>query len=216
LGFHQAHDQKALSENIMIPDGLSAADVLQGLTELAENGEVRVRTPNRWILARYLQSSSARSSSAPSGGEADAVDETLRAAYGTVVRAEPTPMSLEPEGPGAPWRLSELWRELMAYYAATQRADPRGRICQFPDRHGTAWHLVSFAGDWWRNARLDFPLAGLAEGFREALLKRPERSCAIGYPLTIIFCRHIVLISFIKIISSDFYTVMHTVRKRRS
>ncbi len=160
--------------------------MLQGLTELAENGEVRVRTPNRWILARYLQSSSARSSSAPSGGEADAVDETLRAAYGTVVRAEPTPMSLEPEGPGAPWRLSELWRELMAYYAATQRADPRGRICQFPDRHGTAWHLVSFAGDWWRNARLDFPLAGLAEGFREALLKRPERSCAIGYPLTII------------------------------
>jgi len=32
---------------------------------------------------------------------------------------------------------------------------------------------------------------------------------------SIISCRHITLILFKKIISLDFYTVMHTVRKRR-
>ncbi len=50
--------------------------------------------------------------------------------------------------------------------------------------------------------------------------RNPRRNYAISavspHSHSIVYCRHIALISFIKIISSDLYTVMHTVRNRHS
>jgi len=46
------------------------------------------------------------------------------------------------------------WSWLLAYYAATQRHDPRGRIEELADRQGKTWSLVQTSGRWWSGAEL--------------------------------------------------------------
>lgn len=164
----------------------SAADILQGLNELSGNGEIRIGAGDRWVLTRFLETGRGTKEGRPAPGPEEPTGRVLRAAFGTVTRIDEREPGVDDGGGGPVWPLSSYRRELLAYYAATQRTDPRGRVSQFPDRHGIAWHLVTFVGEWWRNARLLFPLTNLEEGFREALLKRTERTCAVGYPLSLV------------------------------
>ncbi|MDV7142020.1 AAA domain-containing protein [Tropicimonas sp. TH_r6] len=81
--------------------------------------------------------------------------------------------------------------DLLRYYKAALQSDPRGALTQAPDRHTTAFQLVSGAGD-------PFPadedvgivrvqLDHLPDSFREAIARRDanERALAVGWPIEI-------------------------------
>lgn len=167
----------------------SAADILQALNELSGNGEIRMIRGKRWLLSRFADSAAPQGIARDFNTTEQSAGETvtLRAVRGQCSQLEVDIANPLPEasGPGA-MVLSDLWRELMSYYAATQRSDPRGKILQLASNHGTSWQMLSTAGDWWSNALIRVPLEGLPEAFREALVKRSERTCAIGYPLTLL------------------------------
>jgi very-short-patch-repair endonuclease len=167
----------------------SAADILQALNELSGNGEIRITPGNRWILSRFNGVPNSKGINDGFGTSEQSINEAplLRAVRGRFSRMEVDVVSLLPEAsaPNA-LALSGIWRELMAYYAATQRSDPRGKILQLASNHGTSWQMLSTTGDWWSNALVRVPLEDLPEAFREALVKRAERICAIGYPLTLL------------------------------
>lgn len=78
------------------------------------------------------------------------------------------------------------WDTLLAYYAATQRQDPRGRIVEFPDRHGTGWLLFQAPGRWWRDAELRISTATMPGETPEALSRRRVRTAALGWPLAVL------------------------------
>jgi very-short-patch-repair endonuclease len=167
----------------------SAADILQALNELSGNGEIRITTGRRWLLSRFTDVAAPQGITGDFGAAEQAAGAAaiLRAVRGQCSRLEVDTASPLPEasGPGA-MALSGVWRELMAYYAATQRSDPRGKILQLASNHGTSWQMLATTGDWWSNALIRVSLEDLPEAFREALVKRPERTCAIGYPLTLL------------------------------
>jgi very-short-patch-repair endonuclease len=77
------------------------------------------------------------------------------------------------------------WRKLLAYYAATQRVDPRGRVDERADQHSVSWQLFRADGSWWDAGELYFALEALPSAFREALMRRPEAVCGVGYPITV-------------------------------
>jgi AAA domain len=58
-------------------------------------------------------------------------------------------------------------------------------VTQFPDLHGEAWQLFSIHGRWWKDAVLRFAMDDLAPGLREALSRRKEAVCALGYPVSL-------------------------------
>ncbi|WP_237155420.1 hypothetical protein [Oryzibacter oryziterrae] len=136
----------------------SAADLLQGLNELSGNGEVRIGPGNLWVLTRFLTPGKDGKPETPSPVFSEGSSRVLRSVFGTVSRVEADEAEDDVGESSAAWPLSSYRQELLAYYAATQRTDPRGRISQLADRHGTAWHLVSFVGDWWHSSRLTFPI----------------------------------------------------------
>lgn len=167
----------------------SAADILQALNELSGNGEIRIISGDRWVLSRFNGGPDPKGGNGSPGLPGRASDDApvLRAVRGQYSRMEPETVSPLPEASASSaMPLSGIWRELLAYYAATQRSDPRGKILQLASNHGTSWQMVSAAGDWWSNALVRVPLENLPETFREALVKRPERTGAIGYPLTLL------------------------------
>ncbi|MBT9373356.1 AAA domain-containing protein [Rhizobium sp. CSW-27] len=167
----------------------SAADILQALNELSGNGEICIIPGNRWLLSRFNDVPDSKGVSGSIGMSGHFIDDAplLRAVRGQYSRVEVDVVSslAEASATGA-MALSGIWRELMTYYAATQRSDPRGKILQLASNHGTSWQMLSTTGDWWSNALVRVPLEDLPEAFREALVKRPERTCAIGYPLTLL------------------------------
>ena len=75
------------------------------------------------------------------------------------------------------------WRALLRYYAATQRQDPRGRVDERADQHAVSWQLFCADGNWWRQGELHCLLEALPDTFREALMRRPETVCSVGYPV---------------------------------
>ena len=75
------------------------------------------------------------------------------------------------------------WRALLRYYAATQRQDPRGRVDERADQHAVSWQLFCADGNWWRQGELHCLLDVLPDTFREALMRRPEMVCSVGYPV---------------------------------
>lgn len=167
----------------------SAADILQALNELSGNGEIRITPGKRWLLSRFNDAAMPEGINGGFDTSKQSIGEAplLRAVRGQYSRMEVDLVSslAEASAPGA-MALSGIWRELMAYYAATQRSDPRGKILQLASNHGTSWQMLSTTGDWWSNAIIRVPLDDLPEAFREALVKRTERTCAIGYPLTLL------------------------------
>jgi hypothetical protein len=76
------------------------------------------------------------------------------------------------------------WQALLRYYAATQRQDPRGKVDERADQHAISWQLFCADGNWWRQGELHCVLNALPDTFREALMRRPETVCSVGYPVS--------------------------------
>lgn len=157
-----------------------ASDLLNALTDLLDRGEI-AQQGGRWRSVAKEPVPTAKQAPmrrplAPPGSVLRAVPATLRAVAPAPDPgdAEATDMTSLPE-----------WSALLAYYAATQRQDPRGRIARFADGHGMGWQLVSTRGPWWDNTELSIPTSALPEGFREALSRRTVRVAALGWPVSI-------------------------------
>ena len=173
----------------------TAEDILDSLGLLIETGEVAAAGLGRWRAVAFQRNSTAQSGfSSPTS---DPKQPTLRAAPATVVRRAPlqnAPLPDLPHGAAA----DGDWRALLRYYAATQRQDPRGRVDQRADQHAMSWQLFRTDGAWWRDADLQLPLGTLPATFREALMRRPESVCSIGYPVA--FYRQIDVPSYIPVL----------------
>lgn len=80
---------------------------------------------------------------------------------------------------------------LLKYYRAALQSDPRGALTQADDRHGTAYQLLSGAGDFFPEAGetgfIHVKLDHLPDSFREALTRRESNdpALAVGWPLAI-------------------------------
>ena len=172
----------------------NATDILQSFNELSTNGEVTTTPEQRWILTRFMASFVRGSAAGISNSEQqDNGDRTrLMAVPAICERIEDQENNDDPfasigeRANLGTLKLSNLWKPLLSYYAATQRSDPRGKIRQLEIGHGTSWQMFSTIGDWWAKSKLLFRADSLPETFREALTRRPERTCAVGYPLTVI------------------------------
>ena len=166
---------------------LRPEDILQTLAMLADTGVAGISASGRWRLAQFERPPLGRSADASiftSPGPTHAV--TLRAvtalaaphAAGDVTglaQSDPTPED-------AP-RADTDWRKLLAYYAATQRLDPRGAVDERADRHGLSWQLFRADGRWWDAGELRFAAHALPPDFRESLSRRPGKACSLGYPI---------------------------------
>lgn len=168
---------------------IDASGLLHAFNELSANGEAIVKADGRWHLRRFTNVQGVGTLGEARGGPSDvkrliAVPLTcgLRP-VGDIEDEEVLEVSTVPRGT---MDLAGQWKSLMGYYAATQRSDPRGKISQFTERHGTAFQLFTTVGEWWSGAPLSINVTSLPEGFREALVRRKENSCAIGYPLALI------------------------------
>ncbi len=172
----------------------TAADILQSLNVLSGNGEVGIVADGRWLLSRFLStgpgSGASPSPVGPSERDKPLGHDVLRAVRGHVLTqsSQADASDAITEGGGSSdssWSLDRHWRSLLSYYAATQRADPRGKVTQFTDRHGESWQLFTVPGRWWRDAVLRFSMDDLPAGLLEALFRRKETICALGYPVSL-------------------------------
>jgi very-short-patch-repair endonuclease/uncharacterized membrane protein len=162
---------------------VSSSELLAGLGSLAQRGEI-IRDPyGRWQVSRPP-----RTSILPSNEDArfhrpsnldvlTAVDATCH--LGMDSSQTVTTLDLDETA-----SLPE-WGELLGYYAATQRKDPRGQIEVFADRHGSVWQLFRAIGTWWLGASLRISMELLPAPFVETLSKRKISSAAIGWPISL-------------------------------
>lgn len=162
---------------------MDASDLLHGLTRLSEQGEVVQEPSGRWILTEFTMGSAPRIVADLGAGNRSAGDtgDTLWACRARLV---PSPTSEVDSGGEETAHLPE-WPQLLEYYAATQRTDPRGRIEEFKDRHGQNWNLFQASGRWWEPSDLRFSAAELPPSFTEGFARRKIRSAALGWPISI-------------------------------
>lgn len=161
---------------------ISAEDILAALKVLTEGGEALRTTSGRWQAVGLVRiAGTPKASSNGDSSPPDGIESLLAVRF----RHEDQPPAEDLGNLEEGKRADADWRALLRYYAATQRSDPRGSVIEYPDRHGLAWQLVWGNGNWWApRRRLVVPLSACPETFREAVHKRPEKVCTIGYPLT--------------------------------
>lgn len=160
---------------------LTAADILNSLKDLSDGGEARLTSVGRWQAVAMARASGTATRPSRSGSPPHGDAEPVLAVR---FRHEEQPPGDEFGSAEDGKRADADWRALLRYYAATQRSDPRGSVVEYPDRHGQAWQLIWGSGDWWApRRRLIVPLSACPETFREAVHKRPEKVCTVGYPL---------------------------------
>jgi very-short-patch-repair endonuclease len=165
---------------------LSASELLSGLGDLANRGEV-IRDPQgRWQVSRPQ---AGRRDGSPVRQEVPAVTGGISADILLAVDAtwypprrseDELPLSLAESTASLP-----DWRSLLGYYAATQRKDPRGKIEAFADRHGSVWQLLQLSGTWWKEASIRISTERLPGPLVEALSRRKLSSPAIGWPVSV-------------------------------
>lgn len=163
----------------------SIDDILQSLGALTENGEVAMTEPGRWriVVSRRLVGTAAPGAPAvqvPVGGTP--AQPVLSAVITTIVKPQQVqaPSLGDAEGNES---ADADWQALLRYYAATQRQDPRGKVDERADQHAVSWQLFCADGNWWKQGELHCPLDALPVTFREALMRRPEAVCSVGYPV---------------------------------
>lgn len=160
-----------------------ASDILDGLKGLTLQGECHRDPTGRWISSKFKFSDPTTKASGTHAGGSDSVSsEVLYAAPARTLSIATRPFSDQDFGPMQMVALPP-WPALLAYYAATQRQDPRGRIVEYSDRHGYAWQLFRTSGHWWTDAEIHLDMSSLPETFREALTRRSVRSAAVGWPI---------------------------------
>jgi hypothetical protein len=166
-----------------------ADEILQTLDALAKTGVIKLSEGRRWRLASFSKPNAGTPGIASSVNPGSAPRaKILRAISASILRrprlADAAP--LLDERPVTGFELADLdWRKLVAYYAATQRLDTRGRVDERADRHGLSWQLFRANGCWWEECSLSFSTDILPPTFREALMRRPAAACSIGYPVSL-------------------------------
>ena len=159
------------------------SSILAALTALADRGEI-YRERGRWMASGREPAQAKAGANAGGHGGSPASAEVLRAVRMVVQRAPAGsgPPDLDASVPGIP-----AWRPLLAYYAATQRQDPRGSVERFPDQHEFGWQLFDCAGAWWEAALLTVSVDQLPPTFRQALAMIGRTgSAAVGWPMTVV------------------------------
>jgi hypothetical protein len=150
----------------------TAAEILQSLNMLSGSGEAAIIASGRWKLAKFLNADLSLVANQTNSGRGGAMQApgTLFAVAGHILSRpfdeldaadEALPEGVSPDRGSLQW--GKYWRGLLSYYAATQRADPRGKVTQFLDRHGEAWQLFAVRGCWWKGADLRFAMESQGE-----------------------------------------------------
>ena len=166
---------------------LGADEIVLALTVLTDTGVARVAPGGRWRLAQFKRPG-ATPSAPPGAGQPTPAGEMLRAVLAVPARradraADELPEQ-EPAGPQAA-KADRDWRRLLGYYAATQRLDPRGSVNERIDRHARSWQLIQAPGSWWEADELRVADQDLPPDFREALSRRQDAACSVGYPIAL-------------------------------
>ena len=164
----------------------SVDDILQSLGALTENGEVAMTEPGRWRIAasrRVMHAPAAGAPAAQVRAGGIPAPRVLSAVIATIVKP-PQQVQVPSLGDAEGGKSADAdWRALLRYYAATQRQDPRGKVDERADQHSVSWQLFCTDGNWWRQGELHCLLDALPDTFREALMRRPETVCSVGYPV---------------------------------
>ncbi len=128
-----------------------APEIMSALDSLVERGEV-IHRLGRW----HVRLNDAKSKDIDARPPKPVTDPgTTLLAVRALIRATIAEEPLgEPEVSDGDVSALPDWDALLAYYAATQRQDPRGRISEFPDRHQQSWQLFCGTGHWWSDAAL--------------------------------------------------------------
>lgn len=158
---------------------VSPSELLEGLKRLSETGEVRRDDAGRWKAARVAITSGTGLERERKGL---AQGEPLYAASARIIEQTAEALGDEDEGGAEETGLPPVNR-LLAYYAATQRRDPRGAIETYPDRHSEGWQLLQMNGRWWEGCEIILAMSQIPPSFRQALMKRREQSAALGWPV---------------------------------
>jgi hypothetical protein len=164
----------------------SVDDILHSLGALTVNGEVAMTEPGRWqiVASRHVKHAPAAGALAAQvragGTPAQRVVSAVIATIVKPLQQVQIPSLGEAEGGKS---ADADWRALLSYYAATQRQDPRGKVDERADQHTVSWQLFCADGNWWRQGELHCLLDALPDTFREALMRRPETVCSVGYPM---------------------------------
>jgi hypothetical protein len=157
---------------------VQGTELLAGLVALSERGEIVRDGHGRWRVAvvHPVPHQTAR------GREPRNVEVLY--AVPAVCRSRPQGTEHGPNNSDSEPSLPEA-SALLAYYAATQREDPRGNIEEYADRHGRVWQLLQPSGRWWTDAEMRVRMELLPATLREALMRRTIRTAAIGWPITL-------------------------------
>ena len=163
---------------------VSAIDLLDALKELSVSGEIE-RRRGRWV--------SLRSPAPPNPGNGRGIALPVGDAsslFAVFARVVPTERETPPDEDDAAEEngtaLQFEWPNLMRYFEATQRQDPRGTVERFPDEHETKWLLFTAAGRWWSDARLEIDVGSIPPDFRTTLtLGKSAGVAAIGWPMSV-------------------------------
>ncbi len=162
---------------------IQGSELLSSLVILSERGEIVRDAHGRWCAARQPSQVERKAAGQGSQPSASTSTHTLYA-IPTIhrPRAERSaPASTDSRADGA---LPD-WASLLGYYAATQRANPRGKVEEYADRHGKVWQLLQPSGRWWADAELRIGMERLPETLREALARRAMQTAAIGWPMSL-------------------------------
>ena len=160
---------------------------MNSLRDLSDRGEV-VRDPyGRWCLAEFNATySRAQAVSDAAQSRAQTTPLVLRAIPAFCSQLALPAEDSRDESPRDNSALpSASWQARLDYYAATQRQDPRGRVEEFEERHGTAWQIFQTRGRWWSGAAITISIQDLPDGFRQGLVRRSVRTAALGWPTCI-------------------------------
>jgi len=163
---------------------LTSQEIVEALSRLADSGVAQVKAGGRWHLPQFKEQNRV-APSVQRSSETPNKQKVLTAIAGYLhpapIHKAETSQSLDAETPSA----TADWRKLLAYYASTQRLDPRGAVEEREDRHGEAWQLFNVDGRWWDRSEMRFDAERLPPTFREALSRREGQACAIGYPVSL-------------------------------
>lgn len=163
---------------------LTPQDIVEALGRLADSGVAQVKTGGRWQLAQF-DARDESSGSAVQKANSEGQKKVLTAIHGYLYPAVPPAGDIGLDLDLGTSSADAEWRQLLAYYASTQRLDPRGAVDEREDRHGEAWQLFAVDGSWWKRDEIRFDTERLPPTFRQALSRREGQACAIGYPVSL-------------------------------
>ncbi|NRP45932.1 ATP-dependent RecD-like DNA helicase [Aliiroseovarius sp. xm-v-225] len=165
------------------------AEVQSELTELLREGLIEIGKDRKW-RSRSRRLTSQRPDPPTSGPVGGSLAEPLRAAPVRLHQARNPSISSPEEVENDTAELPDP-AALLRYYKAALRSDPRGALVQSPDRHGTAFQIVSGSGKWWgedqHTGEIRANVNSLPDSFREALTRRAaeDQALAVGWPIHI-------------------------------